>query len=87
MKSFDGLSERSAHTALQRFTRCKCAHLLRDLAATADLPPHSAIFSQQLLDLTHRWSQPEEPDIDVNDVYPFAAATDNCNETALRKVT
>ena len=29
--------------------RCKCAHLLRDLATTADLPPHSVLFSQQLL--------------------------------------
>ena len=31
------LSAQPAHTALQRFNRCMCAHLLRDLAATADL--------------------------------------------------
>ena len=51
------LSAQPAHTptALQRFNRSKCAHLLRDLAATADLPPHSALSSQQLLNLTHRW--------------------------------
>ena len=28
-------------SALQRYTRRKCDHLLRDLAATVDLPPHS----------------------------------------------
>ena len=73
------LSAQPAPTALQRFNRCKCAHLLRDLAATADLPPHSALFSQQLLDLTHRWwSEAEGPDIDVNDVYPLAAAAYIC---------
>ena len=46
------LSAQPAPTALQRSNRGKCAHLLRDLAATADLPPHSALLSQQLLDLT-----------------------------------
>ena len=47
--------------------------------ATADLPLHSALFSQQLLDLTHRWwSEAESPDIDVNDVYPLAAAAYIC---------
>ena len=35
-------------------------HLLRDLATTADLPPNSALFSQQLLDLTHRSSERED---------------------------
>ena len=61
--------------SLQRFNRGMCAHLLRDLAATADLPPHSALFPKQQLDLTHRWwSEAEGPDIDVNDVYPLAAA-------------
>ena len=64
-----------APTTLQRFNRRKCSHLLRDLAATADLPSHSAVFSQQLLDLTHRWwSEAEDPDIDVHDVSPAAAA-------------
>ena len=63
-------------TALQRSNRRKCGHLLRDLAATADLPPHSALFSQQLMDLTHGWwSDDEGPDIDVGDVYPLAAAS------------
>ena len=38
-------------SAWQRFNRRKCAHLLRDLAATVDLPPHSAFLSIQLLDL------------------------------------
>ena len=53
MTSLSGVSQRSRPPqALQRFNRDKCAHLLRDLAATADLPPHCALFSQQLLDLT-----------------------------------
>ena len=52
-----------------------CAHLLRDLASTAP----SALFSQQLLDLTCRWwSEAEGPDIDVNDVYSLAAAAKIC---------
>ena len=39
------------------------------------LPPHSVLFAQQMLDLTHRWwTEREDPDIDVNDVYTFAAA-------------
>ena len=45
------LSAQPAPAALQRFNRCKGALLLRDLAARAPLP-HSALFSQQLLDLT-----------------------------------
>ena len=49
------LSAQPAPTALQRFNSSQCAHLLRDLAATADLSSHSALLSQQLLDLTHRW--------------------------------
>ena len=48
------LSAQPAPTALQRSNRCKCAHLLRDLAATANLPHDSALFSQQLLDQTHK---------------------------------
>ena len=51
----------------------KCAHLLRDLAATVDLPPHSSLFSLQLLDLAHRWSEREDNDIDIFDVLPLAA--------------
>ena len=58
-------------SALQRFSRRKCSHLLRDVAATADLPPHSALFSLQLLDLAHRWSERE--DNDIFDVLPPAA--------------
>ena len=39
------------------------------------------LFSQQLLDLTHRWwSEAEDPDIDVNDVYLLAAAAYICIE-------
>ena len=50
-------------------------HLLRDLAATADLPPHCPLFSQRLLDLTLRWwSESEGPDIEEGDVYSLAAA-------------
>ena len=59
------LSAQPDPTALKRSNRCKCAYLLRDLADTADLPPHCALFSQQLLDLTHRWwSETEGPDIE-----------------------
>ena len=44
--------------------------LLRDLAAAVDLPPHSALFALQLLDLTHRrWSESEGPDIEDWDVF------------------
>ena len=39
-------------SALQSFQRRMCAHFQRDFAATANLPPHSALSSQQLLDLT-----------------------------------
>ena len=69
MTSCSGLSPQPASTSLRRTTKGKCAHLLRDLAATADLPLHSTLFPQQLLDLTHRWwSDAEGPDIDVVDV-------------------
>ena len=61
-------------TALQRSDRRKCALLLRDLVATADLP-HSASFSQQLLDLTHRWwAERADTGIDINDIHHLAAA-------------
>ena len=64
-----------APTALQRFCRRKRALLLRDLVATADLPPRNALFSLQLLDLTHRWwAAREDLDIDIHDVHPFEAA-------------
>ena len=73
------LSAQPAPTAMQRFNRRRNALLLHDLAATADLPPHSVFFSQQLLDLTRRWwSEAEDPDIDVNDVYSLAAAAYIC---------
>ena len=61
-------------SALQRSNRRKCAHLLRDLAATADWPPHSALFSLQLLDLAHRWSERGDNDIHTFDVLPLAAS-------------
>ena len=59
---------------MRKYYCAKCAHLLRDLAATADLLPNSALFSQQLLDLTHRWSEREDNDIDIGDVHPLATA-------------
>ena len=69
------LSAQPAPTALQRSNKSKCGHFLRDLAATAGLPLHSAIFSLQLLDLTHGWwSETEGPDIEEEDVYSVAAA-------------
>ena len=77
--SFSGvLSAQPAPIALQRSNRGKCAQKPRDFAATAELPPHSALFSQQLQDLTHRWSEAEGPDIDVGDVYPLATAVYIC---------
>ena len=44
----------------QRYNRRKCAHIQRELATTADLPSHSALFYLQLLDLAHKWSEKEE---------------------------
>ena len=73
------LSAQPAASALQRSNRGRCAHLLRELAATADLPPRNALFSQQLLDLTHRWwSETYSPDTDEGDVHPLAAAAYIC---------
>ena len=46
-----------ALSALQRYNGRKCAFLLRDRAAAANLPPHGTLFSQQLLGLTHRGGQ------------------------------
>ena len=46
-----------ALSALQRWNRHKRAFLVRELAAATHLPPHGALFSQQLLDLTHRGGQ------------------------------
>ena len=60
-------------STLRRYSRRKCAHLLRDLAATADWPPHCALFSLQLLDLAHKWSEREDNDIHIFDVLPLAA--------------
>ena len=69
------LSAQLDPTALQRSNRGKCAHLLRDLDATADLPPHCPLLALQLLDLTHRWwSDSEGPDIEEGDVFTLAAA-------------
>ena len=70
-------SAQLALSALQRFNRRKCAFLLRDLAAAGGLPSHSALFSQQLLDLTHRWWTEREradTDIDINDVNHLATS-------------
>ena len=68
------LSAQPAPKALQGSNRGKFAHLLRDLAATADLPPRCQLFALQLLDLTHRWwSETEAPDIEEGDVYSLAA--------------
>ena len=56
------LSAQPHPTALQRSNRSKCAHLLRDLDATADLPFHCPLVALQLVDLTHRWwSESEGP--------------------------
>ena len=55
--------------------RGECAHLLRDLDATADLPPHCSLLALLLLDLTYRWwSESEGPDIEEGDVFASAAA-------------
>ena len=64
-------------SALQRYSRLKCAHLLRDLVASADLPPHSAPYSLQLQDLAHRWSEREDIDIHIFDVLLLAATVYN----------
>ena len=46
-----------------------------NLAAAANLPPHGALFSQQLLDLTPRWwTERADTDIDINDIHSLAAA-------------
>ena len=75
------LSAQPDTIALLRSNWCKCAHLLRDLAATADLPPHCALFSEQPLDLTQRWwSETEGTDIEEGDVHPLAAAAQICNK-------
>ena len=64
-----------ALSALQWYIRRKCAHLQRDLVATADLPPHSALFSQRLWDVTHRWwTEREDNNIDSVDVHSLVAA-------------
>ena len=75
MTSFSGISQLSwPPAALQMCDRGKCAHLLRDLAATADLPLHCSLLALQLLDLTHRWwSESEGPDIEEGDVFTLAA--------------
>ena len=59
-------------SALQRYNRRKCAHLLRDLATTADLPPtvHSVPFSFWTLLTGVRKGR---NDICIFDVLPLAA--------------
>ena len=53
--------------------------LLRELAATADLPPHCVLFLQQLLELTHRWwSEAAASEVEVSDINTLAAATHVC---------
>ena len=59
------LSAQPDPTVLQRSNSGKCAHLLCDFDAAADMPPHCPLFGLQLLDLTHRWwSESEGPDIE-----------------------
>ena len=58
----------------QRFNWQKFAHLLQDVGAAAALPPHSAHFPLQLLDLAHVWSERGDNDIHIFDVLPLAAA-------------
>ena len=75
------LSAQSGPTAPQRSNRGKCAHFLRDLAATANLPFDCPLFVLRLLDLTRRWwSGTEGPDIEEGDAYPLAAAASICIE-------
>ena len=73
---------RPALSASQRYNRRKCALLLLDLAAAANLPPHGALFSQQLLDPTHReWTERADTDIDINDIHssqPQSTFTSSC---------
>ena len=66
----DGFPAQPHLSAWQRFNRHFCAHLPQDLVAAADLPPHNALFSQQLLGLTHRWwTEKEDNDTDIVDVH------------------
>ena len=55
-------------SAVQRCNRRKCAYLLRDLATPADLPPHSALFSLQVLEFAHRWSERQDNNFHIFDV-------------------
>ena len=81
------LSSQPARTALQSFNRRKCALLLCDLAATADLPPHSALFAQQLLDLIHRWWS-EREDLTSTSTMPTARGSGlHLRQTVLRKAS
>ena len=66
--SFSGVS----HSAPE-VQQGKCAHLLRDLDATVDLPAHCSLVALQVLDLTHRcWSEYEGPGIEEGDVFTVA---------------
>ena len=44
-----------------------------DLVAAAVLPPHTADFPLQLLDVTHTWSTRSDNDIRTFDILPLAA--------------
>ena len=68
--------------------RRKCAFFLRDLVAAADLPPHSALFSQQHLHLTHKWwAEREDTDIDINDIHFLAGRSLHSHEAAFCEVS
>ena len=77
LKTFLHLSGQSIGGAFQRnilfrsdrrFNRRKWAHLLQDLVAADALPPHSAHFPLQLLEVAHRQSEREDNDIHILDV-------------------
>ena len=58
--------------ARQRLNRQKCANLIQDLVDDAALPPQSAHFSLQLLDLAHRGSERQENNNHIFDVLSLA---------------
>ena len=68
--------------ALQR-NRRKCAHLLRDLAATADLPPRCALFSLQLLDLAGTHAGRLDPSLQASPLPLMSATTSTVSTPAL----
>ena len=59
----------------RRYNGRKCAFLLRDLAAAANLPPHGRSSPSNLwICLTGRWTERADTDIDINDIHLLAAA-------------